>query len=594
MSWRICDIECYRNYFLALFLDPRTGTVYRWERHNDIEYGRSHDEMRKILKDHTTVTFNGLGYDLWLIAGYLDDYTNEELKDLSDYLITEPNATWNVTGEKNIEIYKCNHVDLMPVAPLLASLKIYAGRLNAPRLQDLPVAPNKIIDSGLREILIEYCINDLHSTHILLKHLLPQIKLRREMGKQYGMKLDSRSDAQIAEAVIKKLLSDKSVKATRPNSVGSVFRYDPPECINLRTSTMRSALAIAETAEFKLGASGALLCPPLLRRPFEFAGRKYKMGIGGLHSTEKGQHIEIEGDEYLTDLDVTSYYPQLILNNRLYPEHLGEEFLSVYESLVKNRVAAKLSGDKVTADSLKIVINSSFGKFGSKYSSLYSPKLLLQTTISGQLYLLMLIEMIERDTVCSVVSANTDGITVHSPHSMAYEKMINVSREWEQRTQMTLENVEYRALFAQDVNNYVAVKRDGGYKGKGIFAGNSLSKNPNFPIVPRAALEYFANGVTIEQTLEECRDIRQFVSLRKVTGGAIYRDDEVGSTVRWYLSTQGSPILYRKNANRVPQADHARLINELPPHFPNDVDLDAYSNKAYELVRNISNSDIKC
>lgn len=590
MSWRICDIECYQNYFLALALDRETGTVYRWERYDDLEFGRTHDELRSMLKEHTAATFNGLGYDLWMIAAYLDGYTNKELKSLSDYLITTENAVWTVTGEKSIEIYDTEHVDLMPVAPLIASLKIYAGRLHAPKLQDLPIAPDAVIDNEQRDELIEYCINDLHATNILLEHLMPQIELRREMSVKYGMSLESRSDAQIAEAVIKSLLAKHNVKARRPSDVAKVFRYETPGCVELKTSIMRSALAIAETAEYKLGASGSLLCPPLLRRPFEFKGRKYKMGIGGLHSQEKAQFIEIEGDEYLTDLDVTSYYPRLILNNRLFPQHLGENFLSVYESLVNDRVAAKMSGDTVTADALKIVINSSFGKFGSKYSSLYSPKLLLQTTISGQLYLLMLIEMIERETVCEVVSANTDGITVHSPHGMAYEKMISVSKEWEKRTAMSLENVEYRALYAQDVNNYLAIKRDGGHKGKGLFAGQSLSKNPQFPIIAHAVTEHFMHGTMIEQTMEECRDIRQFVALRKVTGGALYRDEISGSTVRWYLSKKGGPILYNKNLNRVPQAEFARLINELPDEFPDDLDVEAYSIKAHDLVRSITNN----
>src|SRR3546814_14028970 len=53
------------------------------------------------------------------------------------------------------------------------------------------------------------------------------------------------------------------------------------------------------------------------------------------------------------------------------------------------------SGNKPVADSLKIVINGSFGKFGSKYSILYAPNFLTQTTLTGQLSILLLIEMLE-------------------------------------------------------------------------------------------------------------------------------------------------------------------------------------------------------
>ena len=62
----------------------------------------------------------------------------------------------------------------------------------------------------------------------------------------------------------------------------------------------------------------------------------------------------------------------------------------------------------------KIQINGSFGKFGSKYSKLYSPNMLLATTITGQLTLLMLIEQLELNNI-PVISANTDGLEYYCP-----------------------------------------------------------------------------------------------------------------------------------------------------------------------------------
>ena len=85
-------------------------------------------------------------------------------------------------------------------------------------------------------------------------------------------------------------------------------------------------------------------------------------------------------------------YPSIILNLGLYPKHLGTAFLEVYRSLVERRLAAKKEKRTVEANTLKIVINGSFGKLGSKWSTLYSPDLMLQVTLTGQLSLLMLIE----------------------------------------------------------------------------------------------------------------------------------------------------------------------------------------------------------
>src|SRR5665648_505827 len=116
-------------------------------------------------------------------------------------------------------------------------------------------------------------------------------------------------------------------------------------------------------------------------------------------------------DFYLIDKDCTSYYPSIILGLRLYPTHMGDCFLEVYETIVNKRLEAKRNKDKVVANALKITINGSFGKLGSKYSNLYAPDLLIQVTLTGQLALLMLIEMIEGIGI-SIVSGNTDGIVI--------------------------------------------------------------------------------------------------------------------------------------------------------------------------------------
>ena len=585
MGFRIVDIECFSNYFLLLAMDSETGQVYRWERFNDADIGRDKAELRAMLDEHTTVTFNGLGYDWWLLSLYVARHTtNEQLHDLSNYLINTKMAQYRVRDDRGIEPYRASHFDLMPVAPLVASLKIYGGRIHAPKLQDLPVHYSATIDKPTRDSLYRYCINDLHLTERLRRSLLPQLKLRARMSRDYRIRLISKSDPQIAETVIKHRLLDKKVKAYRPKEVPGEYRFDPPACIRMQSDTMKKALETVCSARFPLSKAKVLLCPKAVKEVFTFRQAGYKMGIGGLHSQEKSQSITIGPGEYLTDLDVTSYYPYLILTNRLFPEHIGPAFLDVYKSIVDERVAAKQTGDTVTAEALKIVINSSFGKFGSQYSSLFSPKLLLQTTMSGQLYLLMLIEMIQMHTACRVTSANTDGITVHSPNETQHRRMLSVAKKWERRTRLQLEPNEYRATHSVDVNNYMAVKLDGGVKGKGIFASDSLKKNPNTSIVATAVAELLTTGVALDETITGCTDVRQFSILRKVTGGALYRDDAIGSTVRWYQGTNGSPVLYLSNLNRVPNASKAQVINQLPSSLPKDVDYAEYIFRADELV----------
>jgi DNA polymerase elongation subunit (family B) len=149
--------------------------------------------------------------------------------------------------------------------------------------------------------------------------------------------------------------------------------------------------------------------------------------------------------------------------------------LDVFEVIVDRRLEAKHSGDKKTADSLKITINGTFGKLGSKYSTMYAPNLLIQVTVGGQLNLLMLIEMLELHGI-TVVSANTDGI-VSLVEKHQEETFLNIITGWEHLTKLKTEETEYKALFSRDVNNYIAVKHDNSCKLKGTYsnpwAGNA-------------------------------------------------------------------------------------------------------------------------
>ena len=68
--------------------------------------------------------------------------------------------------------------------------------------RSLPIEPDALIAPAQRELLRQYCVNDLDTTEALYRALEKQVELRAKMGEQYGMDLRSKSDAQIAEKVI--------------------------------------------------------------------------------------------------------------------------------------------------------------------------------------------------------------------------------------------------------------------------------------------------------------------------------------------------------------------------------------------------------
>lgn len=572
------DVECYPDYLLIAMMS-RTGQVVTFERYPGHDFDKR--SLRTALRHHTIITFNGHAYDMPMVAAAMGGWDNAALKRLSDQLIKSNRSTWAILSDANIFVPKdWDHIDLIAVAPGAASLKTYGARLHATRLQDLPYDPDDLIGANERERLRRYCINDLETTHLLHESLAKPIQLREEMGAQYGMDLRSKSDAQIAETVIKSEMTARTGKryAAPKMAKGYTFRFSDPGIVRFDDPALRGLLARLTETDFTLSPNGSVAMPDWLKaeRP-TIGGRQYQMGIGGLHSTEQRQCVRADDGHLLFDLDVASYYPSIILQQQLAPQTMGEPFLTVYRSIVERRLHAKASGDKSTADSLKIAVNGSFGKLGSRYSALYAPDLLIQTTITGQLALLMLIERVVR-AGADVVSANTDGIVIRCPNSLE-DDVEGEALRWMLDTTYALERTDYRLVASRDVNNYLAVKPGGGVKGKGCFADPTLMKNPDRQIIYQAVAAYAEHGAPIEETIKACTDITRFLTVRKVNGGAIWGNRYLGKTVRWYRSTAVSierAIRYASNDNKVPKSEAAQPLMDLPDNFPPDVDYDWY------------------
>ena len=582
----IIDTEVYSDYFLLSMMRLDDGKIRHFEMHATAELDVK--KIQSLFKNETVISFNGNSYDIPIISAAIAGYSNKKIKDLSDSIIKSNQPSWTILRAHSFSLIETNHIDLIEVAPGRSSLKIYGGRMNAPKMQDLPIDPNSAISPKQRAELREYCENDLHTTALLYKALKPQIDLRVALSAQYGMDLRSKSDAQIAETVI----ISEMTKITK-QSYGKVavkdnmtFSYIDPGIVNFTDTKLNLLINSLCEHKFTLGLNGAVQMPDWLRdTKINIGTSEYQMGIGGLHSCEKSQYIKANDEHMLIELDVASYYPNIILQQRLAPKNMGATFLKVYQGIVTRRLKAKRDGDKVTADVLKIAVNGSFGKLGSKYSALFAPELLIQTTITGQLALLMLIEAVEL-AGAKVVSANTDGVVILCPRKL--EKRIEeVAFDWMLRTSFDLERTDYRALASRDVNSYVAVKLDGKTKGKGVFASTSLAKNPDDPIIAYAVAQYVAHEIPLEITIRNCRDITQFITIRRVQGGATWQGQYLGKAVRFYHSNavpSAQCIHYASNSNRVPNSAGARPLMQLPFTFPEDVDYNYYLVEAEKLL----------
>lgn len=599
----VFDIESYVNYFLIAFKSLTLKKVVYFELGDNLE-PMNIPKLNWLLEKFTIIGFNSNNYDIFIAAMAVAGCSTQAMKTATAAIIEHREPGWRVLRGYKVSKLKCDHIDIMEVAPLMASLKIYGGRMFSRKMQDLPFPPETELSPEQRDIVRFYCINDLEVTEDLVNEVRVDLALREDMGMEYGVDLRSKSDAQIAEAVLAQEISKISGTAAHRVEIepGTVYRYRVPSFIAFNTPLMRDVLNQVANAQYVVNEHGKIGLPQEIKElQIKINKSIYTMGIGGLHSTEKATYHKDNQHYALIDRDVTSYYPFIILNLGLYPKHLGPSFLVAYRKIVERRLEAKRSGDKRTANSLKIVINGSFGKFGNKYSTLYSPDLLIQTTITGQLSLLMLIERLELAGI-EVVSANTDGI-VMKPLKRDVDRLNAIVQQWEQDTGFNTEETLYSALYSRDVNNYIAVTHESTWedqqsimdrvKTKGTFANAGLSKNPQNTICNEAVISYLVDNIPMEHTIKACKDISKFITVRTVSGGAVklYEDKDnefLGKAIRWYYSTKtDTPIVYAKNGKMVPKSMGAEPIMELSGVFPDDIDYDWYERECEKTLRTL-------
>lgn len=606
----LMDLEIYPNYFCAVFRSFVTGKVLLFELYDGVEMNL--EKLMWVTKNCTLATFNGIKFDIPILSMALAGCDNYELKHATNLIIVGEEQWVEVNGKMEQFFYKyqpwdiartfkvrqlrgLDHIDLIEVAPLEGSLKAYAGRLHAPRLQDLPFNPDIHLSLNQIAIIRWYCVNDLTSTGFLYVCLEDQIQLREQMTVEYGIDLRSKSDAQIAEAVIaheyKKV---KGVEPTTPQiAPGTTYKYWAPDFIKFHTPMMNWVLERIKLSNFVVNQHGKVGLPQTLEElDIPIAKGVYRMGIGGLHSTEKSTS-HYEDDEYIIrDFDVTSFYPMVILLLCLFPQHLGTVFLTIYNGIVQKRISAKKAKNNVVADALKIVVNGSYGKFGNRFSGMYSPDLVIQTTLTGQLSLLMLIERLELAGI-QVISANTDGIVIKCRRTME-PLMREIIAKWELETKLTTEETKYKSLHSRDVNNYIALKHDGSTKNKGVFNNPwekgkfdhwCLHKNPFAQVSIEAVCKFLFDGTPMPTTIRACKDVRKFVVLRAVKGGACKDGIYLGKNVRWYhAKNETSEIQYIKTGNRVAGSAGGKPMMDMLAAVPDDIDLEWYDTRAEKLL----------
>ena len=340
--------------------------------------------------------------------------------------------------------------------------------------------------------------------------------------------------------------------------------------------------------------------------------------MGGIHSDDQPGRFDSDDENELIDCDITSMYPQLMINNYIYPEHLSPAFLEQYNNVKLDRVKAKKEGNNTIDKALKIVLVSTWGKFGYEHSWLYDPLCALRITINGQLYMLMLIERLLMNNF-KVISANTDGIVSVVPKDRK-DEYYKICKQWEKDTDFGLEYTFYKRYARRDVNNYIAIKEDGEVKTKGDFIYPQATKQEHLlkdpwvlrrgfdkPIVALALNEYFKHDTPIDETIKNHKDIYDFCTSQK-TDKKFHNEfhsiidgkgkvEKIQQSVRYYVSITGGALLKCEPATtrkiNYCVGRNVTLFNDYFEVKDYDIDYGYYIHEAQKIVDVIDNPQLK-
>lgn len=624
--YKTFDFETYLNYVMVVFheFDYETGETFEF---NNYElYGTTYYQngvpstqeavctgVLNELNQCTVISFNGIKYDNIIMTMFVAGRSTIEMKTASDDVIVRRMMPWEFERRYKLRLLKFNHIDIIEVAFGTASLKVYGARLKSKILRELPIHPSTYIMPIQRAELIEYCENDNVVTAELFIDCVPAIDLRVRLSDEYGVDFRSKSDAQIGEAIIVRECELRDITLRKPNmkNYPRTFFYNPPPWIAFETETMNAAFRACTGTEFEISQSTNKVNLPKEISKLITLGTgdnavSYKMGIGGLHSVTSGGTF-FSTDEYeIFEIDVSSFYPNIILQCGFHIPEVGETlFGQVYGGILdkKNVASERLKSCKDLSDAekadlkatiagVKLSVNGFYGKTSNHHSKVFAPSMLIHTTLTGQLGLFMLLEQLHKSGI-HVLSANTDGINVRVNKSQrAY--VDSLVQWWCKETGFVMDYNHYAQISYRDVNNYFYIHKDGYAKGIGIFAGDGIRKSPDNSIVRDAIFAFAKDGIPIEQTVHDSKDPFAFLTLRKVTGGAMKDGVLLGGTVRWYRSaeTDSAIVTVKANAsgthNQVAGSECGMpLMNVDPDVVPPDIDREWYVNECYLTMAQI-------
>ena len=588
MIIEVYDIETLSNLFTYTGFDAKQKEWYQFvicEWRNDTNLLYNHLFRDKICQ----VGFNNEGFDYPVLHHFINHY--DEYKTMSGQEIAQDlynksqdiiNQEFSVIADKNkyirqIDLFKIWHYNNKARATSLKDLEV---AMNMKNVEEMPIHHTHWCREGDEELILKYNLNDVEATYNFLLTTLGKteyslykeknkIELRQKLNKKFNINCINMPDVRIGEYLMLQLYSRAiganpyDIKQLRtPRSSIKLGDCIPKWC-NIQSKEFNKFLNSIKNTTIK-GEKGEFSISIL------FHGISFDFGTGGAHGCIKSGVYKSNEDLIIYDLDVSSLYPSVARSLRLYPEHLGPEFMNLYEKFIDDRVNEKHKPkdqrDNVLIEGYKLLLNGTYGKSGEDTSFMFDRLYTYKTTIGGQCFICMWAErMAKACPELKFIQINTDGITIMLPRSKV-DIIRQVNEQLTKETSLVIEEAFYKQMIIRDVNNYISEYDDSTLekehlKLKGCFEiDKEYHKDPSMRIVPLALKRYYIDNTPIEQTIRNHTNIFDFCLRLKINSKSKayfkYLEDgkiinkKLDRTTRYYISNSGGSIIKQFDESR--------------------------------------------
>ena len=510
---------------------------------------------------------------------------------------------------QQLDLYLQNHLNNLARK---SSLKWLEYSMNWKKIQDLPYKFDEVLSTDKFDDVISYCHNDVDATFEFLKKSQELVELRfAQQAENPHLELFNKSDSSIGEMLFLDMMSEKlqiekkHLKKMQTHHKSIKLKDVILPYINFITPEFNSVLEYFKEQEIE-STKG------VFKHILTYDGMDYVFGVGGLHANRDNCVYEEDENNIILDIDFSSYYPNIAIRNKFYPKHLSESFCILYEELYEKRKLIPKSNPQ--NKSIKLLLNSCYGKSGDSYSFLYDKFFQMSITVNGQLILAMLCERLAQIEGVKVQMVNTDGACLVVPKNRKRE-VYNVCLWLEDLTKMELEYATYSKVFSRDVNNYGAIYTNGKVKLKGAFEIDvELHKNRSERIVQIAVKRYFVDNIPVEETIKnhlfvgnydkiENQGIYDFCIGKKIQSNQNYTiEDSDGNiikhiddkVIRFYVSTDGDYLKKNYSDGRKEITVGGNKVTMFMDYYDSEnynIDYDYYINQANKIIHAVDGTE---